>query len=184
MKVKEVLALAAATLGRDDLAAEVYDLTGEPAGELASLLRCYNLVENEIALDYFPLRHRQTFLPENGVVPFTQFNFAPVSITAIECESRPAKYDVYCDHLKIHVKPGERVTVLYSYSPAQRKWEDDSSFSEKISARLLAYGVASEFCLSHGQFSEAAMWEKKYREALKAANIIRRKLAVRSRRWA
>ncbi len=56
MKVKEVIALAAENLGREDLSSELETLDGAPEGELKSLLRCYNLVENEVALDYFPDR--------------------------------------------------------------------------------------------------------------------------------
>ncbi len=183
MRVKEVLALAAAMLGREDLAASVYDLAGEPAGELASLLCCYNLVENEIALDYFPLKYEQIFVAESGCVPYTRFDYAPVCVNAVTSGGKPVAFKEFPDCLKADVRRGESVSVIYSYSPAQKGWEDDGSFSEKISPRLLALGVAHEFCLSRGQYSEAAMWEKKYRESLKAANIIRRKLAVRSRRW-
>ena len=46
MTVKEVIALAAENLGREDLSAAVASAEGEPEGELKSLLRCYNLIEN------------------------------------------------------------------------------------------------------------------------------------------
>lgn len=185
MKVKDVLALAAANLGREDLEAAVRDHTGEPAGELASLLRCYNLVENEIALDYYPLKAEESFTPGgDGRISYSSFAYAPVSVTGVTGTCGPVRYETFPSYLKLpDAREGESVTVSYTYSPAQKEWEDDSAFSEKISARLLSFGVACEFCLSRGQFSEAAMWDNKYREALKAANIIRKKLAVRSRRW-
>lgn len=59
MKVKEVLALAAANLGRDDLVAAIEQMEGDPSAEVQSLLRCYNLAENELALDYLPLTQEE-----------------------------------------------------------------------------------------------------------------------------
>lgn len=183
MKVKEVLALAAANLGREELLKRFADAAGEPTGELASLVRCYNLVENEIALDYFPLKAEESFSPdEDGVIAYSEFRYAPVSVQEAVCDG-PVPFELYPSYLKVGLRRKGPVTVRYTYSPAQKGWEDETAFSERISARLLSLGVASEFCLSRGQFSEAAMWEKRYREALRAANIVRKKLAVRSRRW-
>ena len=76
MLVKEIAALAAANMGRDDLIAAIRSLAGEPTGELDSLLRCYNLVENEIALDYFPLRKEEAFAVTDGKIAYAQFSFA------------------------------------------------------------------------------------------------------------
>lgn len=179
MKVKEVLALAASTLGRDDLCAAV-SCAREPEGDTAALLRCYNLVENEIALDYFPLKNEESFSSDRGEIAYTQFAYAPVAVCSVKRDGASVPFEQFPAYLKT---VQGKVNVTYSYTPAQRGLEDESSFSDKISARLLSLGVATEFCLSRGQYSEAAMWEKKYRDALRAANIVRRKLAVRSRRW-
>lgn len=37
------------------------------------------------------------------------------------------------------------------------------------SPRLFAYGIAAEYCLACGLFEEAAVWDKKYKDALTAA---------------
>ncbi len=185
MKVKEVIALAAANLGREDLAARAGELSGEPAGELLSLLRCYNLIENEVALDYFPLKKRESFTVEEGTLPYSDFTFAPVTVLEAREHGVPVSFELYPAELRLPRPCGVRtVEILYSYSPAEKGWEEESEFSGKISARLLSFGVASEFCLTNGQFSEAAMWEKKFRDALRSAHIVRRPLLVRSRRWA
>lgn len=59
MKVREIAALAAEYIGREDLAEALSVLEGEPEGELKALLRCYNLVENEVAIDYFPPKREE-----------------------------------------------------------------------------------------------------------------------------
>ena len=75
------------------------------------------------------------------------------------------------------------VTIDYTYVPEQPKISDETAFSDKVSARLLAFGVANEYLLTAGRYAEAAVWEKKYRDALSAAGLSRRKLCVRARRW-
>ncbi len=184
MKVRNVLALAAANLGREDLIAMVNDCAGAPSGELSSLLRCYNLVENEIALDYFPLRWEEILPISCGEIPYEAFAYAPVEVLSAEEDGRRLGFALSASALRVEGARTDRVKVRYLYSPAEKGWEDDCAFPEKISARLLSFGVCSEYCLTNGKFGEAAMWEKKFREALRAANVLRKKLSVRSRRWA
>lgn len=182
MKVRNVISLAAANLGREDLVARVEDCAAEPFGELASLLRCYNLVENEVALDYFPLKKDEEF-ETDGVLPYTAFAFAPSEILQVTGESgSPLSYECRPDELVLP-KNAKRVHVFYTYSPKEKEWGDDAEIAGRASVRLLSYGVCCEFCLTNGQYGEAAMWEKKYREALRAAGVRRKRFTVRSRRW-
>lgn len=185
MKVKSVLSQAAANLGREDLVAQIEDCASEPTGDLAALLRCFNLVENEIALDYFPLKREELLCAPHGTVPFRRFRFAPLSVVKVEdCAGRtlPFELKAACLFLPGYCARG-RVRVVYTYSPVEKCFFGESSFGGRISARLLSFGVASEFCLARGQYAEAATWEKKYREALRAAGAVRKKLTVRGRRW-
>lgn len=183
MTVKEVVALAAENLGREDLSAALEALEGEPQGELKSLLRCYNLVENEVALDYCPLKSEETFVRENGVLSYSEFAHAPVDICAVRGkDGNPLPFTIRPACLSLPQGAGE-VTVTYAYAPEKKSYGEDSAFSGKISARLLALGVACEYCLSCARYSEAAAWEKRFRDALRATELIRRKLCVRSRRW-
>ncbi len=187
MKVRNVISLAAANLGREDLVARVEDCAAEPFGELASLLRCYNLVENEVALDYFPLKTEENFAAEQfasaGVLPYREFSFAPVEILSVKGESGlPLSYTGSPAEL-LFPKNARRLHISYTYSPKEKEWGDDVEVSAQVSARLLSYGVCCEFCLANGQYGEAATWEKKFRDALRAANVRHKKLTVRSRRW-
>ena len=183
MLVKEVVALAAETLGRGDLADALGALEGEPDGELKSLLRCYNLIENEVALDFFPLKTSERFVPAQGKISYASFSFAPVNILKVtDEEGTPVRFGIMPAYLTVPEECGE-LEVLYAYSPPVKELGDETAFSDHISARLLAFGVASEFCITNRQFSEGAMWGRKYRDALRAAGIYRRTLSVRSRRW-
>ena len=74
--------------------------------------------------------------------------------------------------------------VTYSYAPKKKGIGDSSELGGKISPRLMALGVASEYCFVKGRTEEGKIWGVKYREALKSAGILRHPLSVRSRRWA
>lgn len=185
MKVKSILSLAAANLGREDLVAAVNDCAGEPFGEVAALLRCYNLIENEIALDYFPLKAEEKVCSHDGSIFNTSLRFSPVEVLSVRDESgAPIEFMIRPARILLpHFHGDRQATVLYTYSPKEKCFCDCAEVDGRISARLLSFGVDCEFCLSNGQFSEAATWEKKFREALRAASIPRCRLSVRSRRW-
>ena len=182
--VRDVIALAAANMGREDLAAAVNSQSEQPSEETESLLRSYRLVENEVALDYFPLKAKETFNIGKGKLPYADFSNAPVNVTRVTgAGGEELAFEYYPDHLRLPEKTRGSVTVEYSFAPAEKGLGDATSFPDKISARLLAAGVCAEFCLSRGQFAEAAVWEGRFYDALRAASIPRRRVTVRSRRW-
>ncbi len=183
MQVKEVLSLAAALVGRDDLAAEAENSDPYLDEEMKLLLKCYNIIENEIAIDYFPLKRKECFVPEEGVVYFSEFSRRPVFVSSVEEEGTARAYRLFPDRIELSERAGE-VTIVYAFAPEEKGIKEDSDFSGKVSARLMAFGVAAEFCLSRGLYPEASAFEGKYHDALRAANIFRRKLRLRARRWA
>lgn len=184
MEVKCVLSLAAANLGREDLVAAIHDCAGEPFGEVASLLRCYNLVENEIALDYFPLKREDRLCICGKFIPLARLRFAPVQILSVKDEQgTPLKFELRPARIFMPHCSEKRVSVFYTYSPREKRFCERTELGGKISSRLLSFGVAAEFLLSNGQFSEAAVWEKRYHDALRAVNTLQKPLRIRSRRW-
>lgn len=182
MQVKDIVKRAAKNLGREDLF-DVLDADGT-AGEAGALIDCYNLVENEIALEYLPLKAEETFTPAEGGVVYTRFSHAPINVIKV-LDERGTRVDFTLFPALLRLPEGVgTVRVQYAYAPAKKGLSDESEFTEKISERLLSYGVASEFCLMRGQYSEAAVWERKYREALRAACSSSGTLRIRARRWA
>ncbi len=189
MLIKDVLILAAGELGRADfvpLIEQAYTAAAsgtEPEGEAAELLRCYHLVENEVALDHIPLKAAENFLPADGAVLFTRFSKTPVDVLDVRgAGGERVAYTVQPTRILLPHATGE-VTVVYSYVPARAQITGETAFSDKISGRLLSYGVAYEYLLTGGRYAEAAVWEEKFRAALRAAGLDRRKLWIGARRW-
>ncbi len=181
MTVKKVLLYAAELAGRSDLGEKLE--AGEKDGELDLLLKCYNLVENEVALDYFPLKKRELFVPESGKILFARFAEAPVEVLSVrDCAGGTLEFEVFPEAISL-LSAREEVAVTYAYAPKEKQADGVSEYAGKVSFRLLAFGTATEFLLAHGLYAEAAASEKRYREALRAANCVRRRLSIRARRW-
>lgn len=183
MLVKDVLTLAANLLERQDLAKELGEKTEQFSADAEALLRCYNIVEHEVALDYFPLKHEERLAAEEGRVLYTAFSLFPVRILGVkDSTGRQVRCTVFPTCIRLH-EPVSEVEVVYVYLPKNKEMTGETEFGDSVSARLLAYGTASEQCLSIHCYTEGRMWGEKYRDALKAEGILRRPLSVRSRRW-
>ena len=181
--VKEVLMTAAELIGEDGLKKSVGEGSSS-SEELSLLLKCFNLVEDELALDYFPLKTCEKFAPADGKIAFTAFSEAPVRVLKVtDAEGGGLPFAVFFDRVEVHGSRGD-VEVTYAFAPATKTLEGNSDFSGRVSARLIALGVATEYLLAVNRFGEAAAFEKKYREAIRAAGDPRRKLTARGRRWA
>lgn len=180
MLISEVICLAADLLGIPVGEANWKD----PSGDAKTLLDCYRVVENEIALDYFPLRKTETLSVKKGMISYSAFSEAPVDIVRVIEEGTGAalRFRVLPDGVSLP-QSCAAAEIEYTYSPEKGKATDSTPFPEKISARLLAYGTANEFCLLAHRYEEAEVWGLRYRDALRAAGILRRTLSVRSRRW-
>ena len=181
MTVREVIELSCSCLGREDLKKAIGNIPVQV--EVDSLVRCFNLVENEIALDYFPLKRTEKVAVKEGRIPYSALSSAPVNVHRVTSGGRVISFTLFPEYAELGSRVGE-AEILYSYIPTEKKLADKSDFSGKITARLMAFGVCAEYCLSNARYDEAALWEKRYREALRAANILRRRLCIRPRRWA
>ena len=170
MRVREILVLAAELCGRRELADFLAGKTGADAGamerEEETLLRCYNLVENEIALDYLPIRTRERFCSD-GAVPYAAFARRPVEIFAVRgLSGEKLAFTAVGEGLRVRAGA---VEVEYSYRPSVKSGSDFPETACEDGGRLLALGAACEFMLMNGELETAAVLDKKYRDALACA---------------
>lgn len=184
MKVRDVLINVRELL---NLPIDVhYNITGEAFGsagqeEVNTLVRCFNAVENELAVDYLPLYQEDTVQTDTGAIFYTDFSRRPVRIAEVRDENGNAvKYKIFPQYLK--TQKGKTV-IRYSYAPEEKFLYSDSEYSLEIAQRLLEFGIATEYCLMRGMFEEASVWEKKYKQALKTAYKAYPSVILRSRRW-
>ncbi|MBQ8322562.1 MAG: hypothetical protein IJX91_01200 [Clostridia bacterium] len=183
MTVKEIIIAAAAELGiADEVRAYVDGTADDGKGKTEDLLRCFNLVENELALDYLPLYAEDEFESTTGAIYYTQFERGVVRVLGVEDEwGNAAAFKLFPEYLKTQ---SGKVRVRYTYTPEAKGLDGESDFVLNASVRLFAYGIAAEYALANGLFEDAAVWDKKYKDAIGAAYRLRSGKKIRSRRWA
>ena len=181
MTAKQVINEAARLIGIDELL-NGYFTNGNEEGEKAAqaLLSCLYLVETELASEYFPLRFEET-LTSNGKIEFEAFTHKPLCVLSVaDSGGKEAAAVIFPTYIK--VKNGA-YNVSYTYAPDKKELDDDLPFDACVTAALVAYGVAAEYCLLAGLYEEAAVWEKKYKQAIRGAKPKARGGAMRAREW-
>lgn len=150
--------------------------------DLRLLIRCANLVVKEVACEYIPLLHKQTITSHKGQISYADFEKLLLEIRCIK-DSQGNEVDYYClpDHVEIQDGSFE---VLYAYIPTDKEFFDDLDFcGTKASDRVFAYGTAAEYCLVTGNYDEALMWERRYKDALLVATRKNTAVVLPRRRW-
>ena len=184
MKVKEVILNAAALLGDKAEVENFFKGTSTNAKEQVDmLLTCFNIVENELALDYVPLITEENFSIVSGKIPYSLLKQDVVRIVHVKgADGEYLPFRIFAQYLEVG-EGRKEITVQYAYTPKAKTIDQDSEFKSGASVRLMAYGVAAEYCVAMGMCTEAAIWDKKYKECIAAARSVGRKDSMPSRRW-
>lgn len=181
MLVKDIILESAIRIGVGDKVRDVIEYRTPPCVESDLLLKCYNAVENEVALDYIPLVIEEKFETETGVIYYEQLSQKPIRIVKTkDAWDNDIECGIFPEYLKTQAG---KITVCYACIPQEKTLEDESAFTQCVSKWLLVYGVLSEYCLASGLYEESAIWQKKYKDAV--ASVYRAKPAKRitARRW-
>ncbi len=175
MKVKDILKLALEFVGEKELLEKV-NKSDENQGveeivfsererqKLDEMLLCFNMVNQEIASDYLPFLTKETLAATRGMFLFSELSKKVVNIYEVKDKfgfNLNFKVISNCVETRKSAK-----TVVYSFLPESLEIEDEVEFCNGLSARVYAYGVASEFLLVSGLSSDAEIWEERYKESL------------------
>ncbi|GHU99269.1 hypothetical protein FACS1894211_04380 [Clostridia bacterium] len=172
MQMQEIIKLASFYLGLDENDGTIK----------AQLLKCANLIVNEICADYCPLARETAVRTGTGKVEYTALCAERVlEVLAVKCGDRNVPFKSFPTHIK--TEPGLDAAVRFAYLPGDCGEDDGAPIPDKIGARIAAYGAASEYCLVSGLFEEAVIWEKRYKDALAAAVRKRAEITIPARRW-
>ena len=182
MKVLDIIVAAATELGIADEVNEYLSGGAENAkADTENLLRCFQLVENELALEYLPLHAEEEVVSTTGAIGFEVFSRPLVRVLKVtDTQGRAVDFKLFPNYLKTQ---SGTVRVTYTYTPNEKSYTDESDFKALVSIRLFAYGIAQEFCLSSGRFEEAKIWGDKYKQAILAVYRANPAKKIRSRRW-
>ncbi len=183
IRIKDAVRETAQSLGLGEEVDAYLDGCETYVGEnaVALLLRCFERVENELALDYLPLLAEDEVVSGTGVVDYASLQKSAARILCVENEwGESLKYKLFPTYLKTSAG---KLKIVYAYAPATKTIEEESEYDTLVSKRLLVYGMAAEYSLAVGELAAAKIWDKKYKEGVQAAYKLGACKRLRSRRW-
>lgn len=121
------------------------------------LLDCYNSIEKELSLDYFPLYAIQKC--NSDTVYYKELEYEAARIVQCSCP-----FKIYPEYIKAKENI---VEVVYTYIPKEKDLFGDCSYNDSF-FDCLVYGIISEYLLSQGFFEESIRWTDKYHNEIKS----------------
>ena len=191
MTLKNILKTAATLLNLTDCA-EYLDATDAGAGvayqasadtltKIDLLTRLANLVISELASSFVPMTCTEDVETSDGKIVFANLTHNITRVLSVKNEfGHDAEFKLYPEYLKVF---GGTYTIEYEYMPDNYSITDTVGFKDgKLTAALLGYGVAAEYCITQGRFEEAVLWRKRYSYGVERAALPKNS-AIKGRCW-
>ena len=181
MLVKDIIILASEFIGNNELAEGLKDnsLSDDQTLLSESLVKCFNLINNEITSEYIPIIKRETIKTENFKIDFDKFSNKLLKIISVEDKfGNKLKYKVIDDYVFVFAK-----TVNITYSTVPQKYKLTDEFETNIPERVYAYGIAREFCFLQAMFDDGDLWEQRFKSSLETLSKRISSVYIPRRRW-
>ncbi len=185
MKIKDVVKLTALMLGREDVMRYFENEEQTNVGEdtlstVKTMAELVNLVISELATSYVPLTCSEEMKPVQGRIYFSDLKNTPLKVVRVsDGFGAEINYTQYPEFIAVD----RNVVIEYEYLPKNSGIEEQFPYEERVvPSRVLAYGVAAEFCIVECNFEQAVMWHKRYVSNLEEI-LFPKNANLKSRRW-
>lgn len=164
MTINDIIKTAAVYLNLTDvieyLDGDEQNPSSATLSETDSLTRLANLTISELAATYVPMVCSEEAEATDGKIVFSGLTNNITRILSVKNQfGQDAEFKIFPEYIKVF---GGIYVIEYEYAPANYGLTDTVGFNGKITAALLGYGVAAEFCITEGRFEEAILWRKRY----------------------
>ncbi len=184
MTVEDIIKLVCEFVGEREIYEKLSsdeNLSEREQEKVDLMTRCFNLVNQEIASDYLPLLTKEEVDCADNIL-----NLSVLSKNAIQIHGIKNRFGI---NLRFKAFPtyveasGVPKTVTYSYFPSELSLSDEVEMPFGLSARVYAYGVASEYLLIDGVSEDAEIWENRYKQSLFMLSQKHGEHILPKRRW-
>ncbi len=188
MTVGDILNKTGIMIGRPDISDYFSDGGGmgdETYQDVAILLKILNLVVSELSNTYYPLITRQEVTFEDGKFYYDVLERRVVKILDVQDYlGNKVDYLENAEYIElVNNSDSTTLTLVYQFAPEQYFEDSEIGYSEKdIPSRVIAYGVAAEYCISKSRFEEAVMHHNRYIWAIKELKGIKN-TKIKGRSW-
>ncbi len=184
MTVREILTLVCEFVGEKELFVKLKQkaaLSEREQEKVDCMVDCFNLVRQEIASDYLPFLTKEEIQVENSILHFSKLSKVIINVHQVKNRfGINLRYKVFPDFIEIC---GNAKSITYSYLPEDAAIDDEIEMQNGLTARVFAYGVASEFLLVDGLGEDAEIWEERFKESLFILGRKRGGLVMPKRNW-
>lgn len=150
--------------------------------EIEKLIKCANVIYQEIANGYIFLNHTETLKPEDCKISYSRLEKRIIDVVSVKACGRAVQWKHYPTYIKL--KSNEAVEVEYYYKPEKIGLEDEVLYCTRLDKSTFAYGVASNYCMINGMYEEAVTFDTKFRERLgQTISEHRKPFYVKCRKW-
>ena len=182
MNVKEVIKQVAVLLQLQNVIDANLDdfenLDIQTKKDINLLISSANEVLSDIATEYLPLVSTEKITVKNG-----KFDLQTLSKQFYKMVdfSNGAYYKKDLDEL--FANDGD-YNITYKYLPSELTIENpEINFDERLTVYALSYGVAREYCMILGNYSESEMWDSKFKNAMQVATRKKDIVKLKIKRW-
>lgn len=185
MTVKEILLSCATCLGREEIIKYLSDTSSDADTQtisaVSNMVSLLNMVLCELATSFIPMVYSEKISFYKGSYKISSFKKNAIEIIELlDDYGQKVDYKIVGENILSNVS---KANVTYQYLPENYGLDDVIGYAEKdVSKMTLTCGLAAEFSISEGSFSEAVMWHKRYVEGVNSI-FKPRNVKTKSRYW-
>ena len=188
MKAKDIIKNVCMYLGKEDiLQSNIFKDGGQEPEPFATLevdkmVECLNLINEEIAFSYLPIIKEKEIKLKNGEIEVKDIDENIMEIIGIKTKlGKNVKYR-YANNKIVCL--ATNVIVRYKVYPEKVTIDSLSEeFGGLLSERIIAYGVASEYCYLEMLYDDATVWESRFKNALLFSSRKKGEIVLKKRVW-
>lgn len=182
MLVKDIIVLACDFTENEELKTALENnttLTDEQNLVCENLVKCFNLINNEIASEYIPIIKIESVKPSNFKVEYSNLSSPVRQIIMVKDKyGRKVKFKAYQDYMMAFAN---EVEITYQAYPTELSLS--GQFETTLPERLYAYGIAREYYFIQTLFDEASIWEERFKNSLQVLSRKGSEVKIPQRGW-
>jgi len=151
---------------------------------LNDLVLCTNLVVDELACDYFPLLIVEKVESQQRKIDFSSLAKTILKVFALKDEfGANIPYKTFPTYLLLG--KDQKCDLTYSYAPTQPQTITQALdiVSSVLTPRIVAFGVAKEYCLLKSLYDQADYYNARFVNALENVKTKQSSIRLPKRRW-
>lgn len=159
------------------------EISSDTQNQIDEIIYCINLVVDELACDYFPLLITESITSKNKKIYFSDLQKTILKIFSLKNYSISVPYKSFPEYIELDYDAQFNLTYSFIPTHPQNILSDLEVASLGVTARLVAYGVAREYCIFHALYDQADYYNSRFISAVNSALTKRSTIKLPKRRW-